>query len=395
MGTRSGSVAQLPAARVPSTLETAGPMRNPTRARLVGLDGIRGLAALYVVGYHLFLRAFPGPLAKHAPFWAAGFGYGRFAVAVFIVLSGFSLGLGAARADWRLASVKEFARRRAWRILPPYWAALAFSLLMTWFAQVQPGWAMPDLRSVVVNGMLIQDVVSAPSPNRAFWSIAIEAQLYLVFPLLILLVRRLNLAAMLTAVAAPVLTVGVLSARHDRVASSLLNQYTPDLAVLFAIGVAAAGILTMAGWQARPWHRYTGIAAVPAFGLIAWRGRDWTDAHLFWVDLVLGSAIGCLLVAVGTGRPGLLVRLLDTRPLRRLGAFSYSLYLTHLPIVVAVYYGLLQGRFSQGGPMFLLLCATVLPLTVLFARLFAQVFELPFACRRDRATSSWPPSGSR
>jgi peptidoglycan/LPS O-acetylase OafA/YrhL len=362
----------------------------------VGLDGIRGLAALYVVGYHIFLRAFPGQLAGHAPFWAAGFGYGRFAVAVFIVLSGFSLAVGAAADDWRLAGVRRFAQRRARRILPPYWAALGFSLLMTWFVQAQPGWPIPDLKSVVVNGLLMQDIVGAPSPNRAFWSIAVEAQLYVVFPLLILAVRRLNSVAMLAVVATPVLTLGVLSSTHHRAAAGLVNQYTPDLAVLFAIGVVAAGILTTTDRRrARPWHRYAVAVAAPAFALVAWQGRTWTNGNLFWVDLALGPAIGCLLAAVATGRPGPLVRLLDARPLRRLGSFSYSLYLTHLPIVIAVYYGLMQGRIGQGGPMFLVLCAILLPLTILFARLFAQWFELPVQRRRadSQAPSDRPDRG--
>src|SRR2546429_6170633 len=98
--------------------------------------------------------------------------------------------------------------------------------------------------------------------------------------------------------------------------------------------------------------------------------------------MAFGPAIGCLLAAVATCRARPLVRLLDTRPLRCLGSFSYSLYLTHAPIVIAVYYGLMQGRVRHGVTMFLVLCAIVLPLTVLFARLFAEVFELPFQRRR-------------
>ena len=187
-----------------------------TRPRLVGLDGIRGLAALFVVLNHVFLRAFPGYPADHAPFWIAGFIDGRFAVVVFIVLSGFSLSVSAARAGWRLDGVANFARRRAWRILPPYWAALGFSLLMTWLVVAQPGWPVPTEKSVAVNGLLVQDAFAAPSPNRAFWSIAIEAQLYIVFPLLILAMRRLNAFAMVATVAAPVLALGICSAAHVR-----------------------------------------------------------------------------------------------------------------------------------------------------------------------------------
>ena len=177
--------------------EMSAPERDvAARRRLVGLDGIRGLAALFVVVNHIFLRAFPGYPVDHAPWWASPFIYGRFAVVVFIVLSGFSLSVSPARAGWQLGGVAKFARRRAWRILPPYWAALVFSLLMTWFVVAQPGWRMPNAQSVAVNGLLVQDVFAVPSPNRAFWSIAIEAQLYVVFPLLILAIRRLNAVAM-------------------------------------------------------------------------------------------------------------------------------------------------------------------------------------------------------
>ena len=54
--------------------------------RLVGLDGTRGLAALFVVVNHIFLSAFPGHLVDRAPFWAGWAIYGRFALVVFIVL---------------------------------------------------------------------------------------------------------------------------------------------------------------------------------------------------------------------------------------------------------------------------------------------------------------------
>jgi len=142
------------------------------RQRLAGLDGLRGLAALFVVVNHVFLRAFPGYPVDHAPFWAGPFIYGRFAVIVFIVLSGFSLALSPARHGWRLDAVSRFAQRRARRILPAYWAALAFSLAVAWLVVPQPGQGVPDAKSVVVNGLLAQNVVRAPSPNASFWSMA-------------------------------------------------------------------------------------------------------------------------------------------------------------------------------------------------------------------------------
>ena len=78
--------------------------------RLAGLDGIRGLAALFVVVNHIFLSAFPGHLVDRAPFWAGWAIYGRFAVVVFIVLSGFSLALSPARRGWRLDGIARFAQ---------------------------------------------------------------------------------------------------------------------------------------------------------------------------------------------------------------------------------------------------------------------------------------------
>src|ERR1700729_1831203 len=105
----------------------AAAMAGTRSRRLLGLGGIPGLAPLYVVINHVLLRAFPGSPVDHAPFWAAWFIYGRFAVVVFIVVSGFSLALSPARHGWRLGAVSEFARRRARRIPPAYWAALAFS----------------------------------------------------------------------------------------------------------------------------------------------------------------------------------------------------------------------------------------------------------------------------
>jgi peptidoglycan/LPS O-acetylase OafA/YrhL len=353
--------------------------------RVVGLDGVRGLAALFVVLNHIYLRAWPGFPVARAPLWAGEFIYGRFAVIVFIALSGFSLALAPARSGWRFPSLARFAHRRAWRILPPYWAALAFSLVMTWFVLAQPGWPVPDGRSVVVYGLLVQDAVTAAIPNRAFWSIAVEAQLYVLLPLLLLLVRRVSAVAVVAVVAAVVGTVGLL-APHVALMDDALVKFTPDLAVLFAIGVLAAGIATASERiRALPWAGFALAAAVPVVALIAVEGATWTNENLFWVDLAWGPALGCFLAAVATGRPRPVVRLLDTRPLRGLGSFSYSLYLTHAPIVIAVAYGLVLGRVAPGTPTFLVLTAVLLPLTVGFARLFAAVFELPFQRHRGWA----------
>jgi peptidoglycan/LPS O-acetylase OafA/YrhL len=357
------------------------------RGRVAGLDGLRGLAALYVVVNHIFERAFPGYPADHAPFWAAGFIYGRFAVVVFIVLSGLSLALAPARDGWRLDGVARFARRRAWRILPAYWAVLAFSLAVAWLILPPPGEAVPDPHSVVANALLVQNVFPAATPNRSFWSIAIEAQLYVLFPLLLLVVRRRGAVVMAAAVTLLVALVGI-AVPHIARLDAFATQSPPDLAALFALGMVAAGIVA-AGERRRswPWAWFALAAAAPVLATIWWQGSVWTLDSLLWVDIALGPAIACLLAALVTGRPALLVRLLDTRPLRSLGLSSYSLYLTHGPIVVVLYEKVVAGRVGHGGPSFLLALAVVVPATVLFARAFAAVFEIPFQRHRG-----WPPA---
>jgi peptidoglycan/LPS O-acetylase OafA/YrhL len=363
--------------------------------RVAGLNGIRGLAALYVVIYHVFLRAWPGyPSATRAPSWAVVLSYGRGAVAMFIVLSGFSLGLGPARSGWRLTSVAAYARRRAWRILPPYWVALGFSLVMTWYVLAQPGWAVPNGKSVVVYGLLVQDAFTAGSPNRAFWSIAVEAQLYVLLPLLLLLIRRVSAPAMVALAAAIVVTAGGLGP-HVALMNTALVKFTPDLAVLFAVGLLAAGIVAAGErTRSRPWAGYALAAAVAPLVLMVVKGSVWSYFNLFWLDLAWAPALGCFLAAVATARPRFVVRFLDSRVLRSLGSCSYSLYLTHLPIVVAVSYGLVLGRVATGTPAFFVLAAILLPVTVCFARLFAAAFEIPF--QRHRGWKAlWDASRAR
>jgi peptidoglycan/LPS O-acetylase OafA/YrhL len=356
---------------------------------LAGLDGIRGLAALYVVVNHVFLRAFPGYPADHAPFWAAWFIYGRFAVVVFIVLSGFSLALAPARHGWRLDGVSEFARRRAWRILPPYWAALVFSLAVAWLVVPQPGNGIPDAKSVLVNGLLVQNIVAAHSPNAAFWSMAVEAQLYLLLPLLLLVVRRRGAILMVATVTLVIAAVGILGPHIARL-DTFVIQSPPDLAALFAVGILTAGIVSAT--QARrswPWAWLALAAVTPVLVTVWLQGSVWTLDHLLWMDLALGPAIACLLAGLATGRPAPLLRVLDARPMRSLGSFSYSLYLTHAPIVAIVCERIVARRVPEGVPAFLVSLALALPLTIVFARGFAALFESPFRRARGWPRAAW------
>jgi peptidoglycan/LPS O-acetylase OafA/YrhL len=344
-------------------------------ARLAGLDGLRGLAALYVVLFHCWLYSFRGFPANSGPWWLGWLMYGRIAVVFFLVVSGFSLALPAAAGGWRLGGVTRFLRRRAWRILPPYWAALAFSLLVAWTLSPARG-PDPTHRTVAVYGALLQDVVAERTPNAAFWSIAVEAELYLLFPLLLLVRRRLGAVALLAAVTVPLLALS---------ASEGEQGLMPHLAPAFAAGLVAAGIVVARDSVRRlPWPWLTLLAAAPVLLLIVVRGPVWTVEHYVWVDLAATPAMALLLVSVATGRPARLVRLLSSRPLEALGTMSYSLYLIHVPLVMLVARRLAPTvTAGWGTSRFAVTLAVALPLTLLAAHLFAAVFELPF--RRHRS----------
>jgi peptidoglycan/LPS O-acetylase OafA/YrhL len=184
---------------------------------------------------------------------------------------------------------------------------------------------LPNGKSVVVYGLLVQDVFAAGSPNRAFWSIAIEAQLYVLLPLLLLLARRVSALSMVGLVAAIVVTIGVLGP-HVALMNTALVKFTPDLAVLFAVGLLSAGIVTAGErTRARPWAWYALAAAVPAIVLMVVKGAVWSYFNLFWLDLAWAPAIGCFLAAVATSRPRFVVRFLNIGMTRILGSCSYSL----------------------------------------------------------------------
>jgi peptidoglycan/LPS O-acetylase OafA/YrhL len=215
---------------------------------------------------------------------------------------------------------------------------------------------------------------------------AVEAQLYIAFPLLLLMVRRWSAIAMVATVTLLVATVGVVGP-HVSHLDTFVIQSPPDLAALFALGVLTAGIVgASAARRSWPWAWLALAAAVPVLATILVQGSVWTLDHLFWVDLGLGPAIACLLAALATGHPAPLLRLLEARPIRSLGLSSYSLYLTHGPIVIIVYEEIVAGRVPQGVPAFVVTLALALPLTILFARVFASVFETRF---RQLRSWSW------
>ncbi|HEX5546708.1 MAG TPA: acyltransferase family protein, partial [Ktedonobacterales bacterium] len=152
------------------------------------LDGLRALAALSIVLFHvmLFLQLEYTPLSQainHTWYYLST------GVHLFFVLSGFLLFLPYARAmldGQRLPSTRRFYRRRALRILPAYWVCLAIMVALKFYVRHVPF----SLGDVTAHIFLIHD--SFPQFNRdydgPFWTLAVEAQFYLLLPLLALVV---------------------------------------------------------------------------------------------------------------------------------------------------------------------------------------------------------------
>jgi peptidoglycan/LPS O-acetylase OafA/YrhL len=346
---------------------------------VAGLDGLRGLAALYVMLFHTWLLSFKHFPHNNGPGYLVWTMYGRLSVVFFLALSGFSLALGPAAHRWRLGGTGRFLRRRAWRILPAYWAALTFSLLIAY--QVPASYqGAPTHRSIAVFGLLLQDVFWARTPNGALWSVAVEVELYLLFPLFLLIRRRLGAVALLASVTVPAIVYGVLHGVPAEGATGL----TPHLAPVFVAGVAAAGVMVARDrWRAAPWHWLAAATTVPVLYAIHLKGPYWTGHHYFWIDLAITPGLTMLILAVATGRVTALTRLLSSRPLHQLGRISYSLYLIHLPILTVLAKKVAPHVVDRGPHTYAFVALAGVPLSVLVAWLFAHLFELPFQRHRS------------
>lgn len=357
-------------------------MAGGERTRLRYLDGIRALAAGYVVLHHIWLTVFTAGKVDPTGLYRLGgvLNYGHFAVAVFIVVSGYSLTISTAkRGDQLPRGAGDFLRRRFWRIVPPYWAALALSVALgaSLLSERTTGvwnYAVPfEWRDFVVHVALLQDFWHPSTINYLLWSIAIEWHIYFLFPLLLVAIRRWNSTAILVGVGAAALAVSLAFDSEEK-----LILPAAFLLACFTAGVGACrlvhrdGLLTIGGRTVRPpWLLLAAVTAVTTAVLFV------AGAPNSIADVGLGCAVACLLVAMGTGGASPIRAVLSWTPVERVGIFSYSLYLIH-PLVVQPTWLLLRRLELAPGPEAVLLLVTAVPLSLLVAWLFFLVAERPF-----------------
>jgi peptidoglycan/LPS O-acetylase OafA/YrhL len=363
------------------------------------VDGLRGLAALFVVLHHAWLTIWPFEYGR-APTGAARvtdvLAYGHFAVGVFIVVSGFCLMRPVVVTGSLPGGALAFFGRRARRILPPYYAAFALSLLLIAVAIGHDTGTHWDISvpvtpvGLIGNGLLLQDVVGGPQVNHVFWSIALECQIYLLFPLLVLVWRRRGMGPAVAVAAVVSAVLAFLVERYPLVGPFRLLGLTPQFVFLFALGAAAAQVAFGRRERVREQLPWTAIFAVAAAALVLaclLLGRDRTLADFAYLDPVAGLAAAALLVATTRARPSRLRRLLATPRLALLGTFAYSLYLIHAPVLQLVWQALIGPVAVPAWAAFSALLVVGVPSAIAAAYGFFFVCERPFLRPRRRYPS--------
>jgi peptidoglycan/LPS O-acetylase OafA/YrhL len=300
--------------------------------RLGFVDDLRGLAATVIALHHIGTY---GPL----PYRAAEvvprlmdwiFEYGRMAVQIFLVISGFVTALVLARAPISLPGFARFALRRYVRLGFPCLATLLYVLAL-WALIPRGRAAFPlfdavDGRTLLANAFFLQDILGYPSLSAGLWYLAIDFQFGLVFYGMLLLHRGLTRAlgvrsprldaAWLVALSAPWALLSVFVWNLDA---------AQEVWVWYFLGALYLGVVGAWGLAGRvPGWVFWAYAGAVALGLaVAWRER-----------LALALATGVLIYIIG--RAGRLDGRASRSPLRGLGRISYSLFLVHYPTTWAV-----------------------------------------------------------
>lgn len=301
----------------------------PTTAYRPDIDGLRAVAILPVVFYHSGLGLFPG---------------GYIGVDVFFVISGFLItGIIAREVDAGRFSILGFYERRARRILPALMVMLAFVLCAASYAFFPGDFAkLPQsalLTTLFVSniGFFLETGYFAGSaetvPLLHTWSLAVEEQFYLGFPILLILIARFVPARRSMILITITLASFALALATQASGSGFAFYLLPPRAWELFIGALIA-VGTFPAIRPR-WMRegvaFAGLAAIAYAALSFDKTTVFPGVNALFPVLGASALILCA-PNTFTGR------LLATGPMVGIGLISYSLYLWHWPLIVFTEY---------------------------------------------------------
>jgi peptidoglycan/LPS O-acetylase OafA/YrhL len=411
-------------------MSTIAPARAPSVARddrtyisrvpyLPGLDGMRALAVIAVMVYHA------------NPDWLPG---GFLGVEVFFVISGYliTLLLISERERTYRISLRTFWVRRARRLLPALFTMMA--IVVVWTALFRRE-ALGQLRGDVIAGLLYvsnyyqilvgQGYTAAGdfAPLRHLWSLAVEEQFYLVWPIVMIVLlgrsgtrrvadvsRWLFVAAVaLTVVGAvlfydgplgdPAVTPEAYWWIGDRPIGKIDTLYLGTVSRLAGIMLGAAFAMVwrpaaIARGPLRSRGRWFDVLALAAIGVLAWMcvtrylaTPSGADPFIFRGGLFLCALATLVVVAAITHRGAAANRVLGAAPLVWIGLRSYGLYLYHWPI-----YQMMRG--VAGNKLDLGQFALAVVITVIVAEASYRLIETPIRSGRFAAWRRQVRTGS-
>lgn len=407
-------------------------MTSPITTRVRSLDGLRALACLAVFCVHLQqatgLSGRLGPIDVKLLM-----SNGNRGVCLLLMLSGFLLSLPfwrraqghadqASRPDRLLSGVGwvlGYARRRILRIMPAYYACLATLVLVGGHWRSGGGLAGVLLHATFLHNMTEWSLYSISPP---FWTLAVQVQFYLLFPVLMLLVRPLLRARPAALGVLGLLAVTAYAGNYSvgTWASSAQDHWPFDPAVVapdglvlshtllahlphFLLGMMAAGIF--AGLEASDaqqpraaravvadvafWASLAALAAVLAVGGLSQALQvPFGRYNLPYVPLLMAAMI------VSAPRGRLAGAVLEAVPLRMLGVVSYGFYIYHRPCMGVVSKLMRCVKLSVGDNVALFAAASLI-LAVVVSTLSYRFLERPILARLRRARLSRPAPQSR
>ena len=328
------------------------------------LDGLRGLAVLVVVWHNV--PGVGGGVGHTLPakVYFATAAAGWVGVTLFFALSGFLItGILLDTRD-RPHAWRTFTVRRALRIFPLYYVALATAFLVLAPMGALPAWLLSDESHQVWYWTYLvnwSEPFGLGGPGFGhFWSLAVEEQFYLLWPLVALSLGSRRLAAVSAILVAVALgaRVAILEGPWTAdVASSAIYRFTICRWDALALGAIVAICARDAQWAPRliriAWPG-TLVLLACALALGAWQhgfgSQDWV---METIGQLVFAAISAGLVALaawpGMGAPVSYQQVLVHPALRAVGKYSYAIYVIHFPLTHAIVGSLPKEVIAAGG----------------------------------------------